>query len=432
MDREHPLKELVRQHKKGIPKGICSICSSHPYVIEAAIEKGVANGSYVLIEATANQVNQFGGYTGMRPKDFSCYVKGVAEEKGLPEGKLILGGDHLGPLVWKNENESAAMDKAEELIREYVKAGFSKIHIDTSMHLASDAKDQKLDTRIIAARAARLYEVAEKTFMEIENNVLFHNVYVIGSEVPVPGGTQEEEGIKVTEVSDLQDTLNCFREAFIHRGADAGLEKVIAVVVQPGVEFGEGSIHEYTRYDAKELTSYIKQEQNLIYEGHSTDYQRETHLKQMVEDGVAILKVGPALTFALREGLIALEHIEKIIFEGNSKVRLSNFSYELDNIMLNKPVYWEKYYHGQQNEIIIARKFSLSDRCRYYLGEKEVVEAIERLVKNLGAVDIPLTLLSEYLPCQYMKIREGTLGKSMESILKDKIKSVIDQYPQFQ
>ena len=97
------LKQLVREQKAGQAAAICSICSSHPLVIEAAIDQGVQDGSIVLIEATANQVNQYGGYTGMKPADFSRMVRRMVAEHGLPADRLILGGDHLGPLVWQKE-----------------------------------------------------------------------------------------------------------------------------------------------------------------------------------------------------------------------------------------------------------------------------------------------------------------------------------------
>lgn len=429
--KEHPLKKLVRQQKKGIPEGICSLCSSHPYVIEAGIEKAIAEDTYVLIESTANQVNQFGGYIGMTPQSFASYVKETAVRKGLHEDRLILGGDHLGPLVWKDETEGIAMRKAEELIAHYVKAGFSKIHIDTSMHLSSDPKDKKLDIKIIALRAAKLYLSAEKAFKEIESKEKYRPVYVIGSEVPIPGGAQENKDLKVTKVLDLDDTLNCFSETFTEKISSSAMENVIAVVVQPGVEFGEGSIDEYNRESSQELSKYIKGEIGLVFEGHSTDYQRSTLLRQMVEDGIAILKVGPALTFALREGLYSLEYIEREMLRFSRNAKLSFFSDILEEAMLKNPIYWKMYYNGSKNDIKIARKFSLSDRCRYYLGDNKVVESIESLIRNLSAVEIPLAILSQYLPQQYAKIREGILDNSVESIIKDKIRNVIDTYPQF-
>ncbi|HCO50314.1 MAG TPA: hypothetical protein DIT21_02720, partial [Oscillibacter sp.] len=82
--------------------------------------------------------NQFGGYTGMTPADFVSFCRKIASRTGLDEERLIFGGDHLGPLVWSAEEEEAAMEKAEALVRAYAAAGVQKIHIDASMRLGSD------------------------------------------------------------------------------------------------------------------------------------------------------------------------------------------------------------------------------------------------------------------------------------------------------
>lgn len=70
----HPLEKIVQQHKSGKQNGIYSVCSAHPLVIEAALLQALDNDSFLLIEATSNQVDQFGGYTGMTPADFYQYV----------------------------------------------------------------------------------------------------------------------------------------------------------------------------------------------------------------------------------------------------------------------------------------------------------------------------------------------------------------------
>lgn len=49
-------------------------------------------------------------------------------------------------MTWQNLPEDAAMANAEELIRGYVLAGFAKIHIDTSMRVASDDQNARLRT----------------------------------------------------------------------------------------------------------------------------------------------------------------------------------------------------------------------------------------------------------------------------------------------
>ncbi len=427
----HPLKELVAKQKQGIPAGIYSACSANEYVIEAVMKRAMDTGGYPLIEATANQVNQFGGYTGMKPADFKEFVLEIARKIQFPADKIILGGDHLGPLTWKNEKSGTAMEKSCELLKQYVLAGFTKIHIDTSMHLADDNINEKLDTGIIAGRGAILCKVAENAYadlLKIEKNAL-QPVYVVGSEVPIPGGSQEEEeGIQVTKVSNFEATVETFKQAFYELGLQKAWENVIAVVVQPGVEFGDETIHEYNREAAKELCQALKKYPNLVFEGHSTDYQTPQALKEMVEDGIAILKVGPALTFALREGLFALSMVEEELFKYNPDIHLSNLINVFDEAMLQNPDNWKKHYHGTGVKIRFARKYSFSDRCRYYLPDPNVQSAVKRLIQNLRTVNIPLSLLSEYMPIQYSRVRNGKLDNDPESLLKDRVVNCIDEY----
>ena len=303
------------------------------------MERAKKRGIPVLIEATANQVNQFGGYTGMKPANFYAYCIELAQKVGLSERSIILGGDHLGPLTWSKLGEEQAMANAQELVRQYVLAGFTKIHLDTSMRLASDPADKGLSDEVIAKRGATLCAAAEKAFQERARSVpnAQKPVYVIGSEVPIPGGAQEvEESISVTKPGDCKATISAFREAFEKNNLLQAWERVVAVVVQPGVEFGDRDVFEYNREAAKPLTAVLKEYPSLIFEGHSTDYQTPQKLREMVEDGIAILKVGPALTFALREGLLALEQIERVLFEGKD-IWLSGFASVLENAMLNTP-----------------------------------------------------------------------------------------------
>lgn len=431
MSNLHPMKNIVVQQKNGIPLGIYSACSASDLVIEAAMERAKKDNNYVLIEATANQVNQYGGYTGMKPVDFRNFVYSLADKTCFPKDKIILGGDHLGPLTWKSQPADRAMMEAKELVRQFVLAGFTKIHIDTSMHLGSDNLKEKLDTAVIAERGAVLAEIAEGAFMELKaaNSEAMHPVYVVGSEVPIPGGSQEEEeGVQVTKAVDFEETVNVFKNAFRRHKLETAWENVIAVVVQPGVEFGDESIHEYDRQAAKELCNALKRYPNLVFEGHSTDYQTAKAFREMVEDGIAILKVGPALTFALREALFAMALIENELLKDNGDVQLSGFIEVLEDAMLKSPDNWKKHYHGIESKLRLARKYSLSDRCRYYLPVPEVKEAVGRMIKNLNIVKIPLTLLSQYMPVQYTRVRNGQLANDPTSLIKDRVVNCIDEY----
>jgi len=426
----HPMKEIIKKQKMGIPAGIYSACRANDLVLEAVMERAKEDNDVVLIEATANQVNQYGGYTGMLPADFKNFVYKLADKVGFPKNKIILGGDHLGPLTWKNEPSQSAMEKAKELIRQFVLAGFTKIHIDTSMHLGDDNSNEKLDTKVIAERGAILAEVAEEAYKELKgsNPETTHPVYVVGSEVPIPGGIQDEEGLQVTRVADFEETVQVFKDAFIKHGLENAWDNVIAVVVQPGVEFGDEGIHEYNREASKDLCNALTKYPNLVFEGHSTDYQTKYAFREMVQDGIAILKVGPALTFALREALFSLSYIENELITKNTGRTPSGFIKVLENVMVKNPDYWKKHYHGDEHKLRLARKYSLSDRCRYYLPLPEVQKAINQLFENLRSVKIPLTLISQYMPIQYTKVREGKLSNDPASLAKDRVVNCIDEY----
>ena len=427
----HPMKDIVIKQKMGIPAGIYSACSANDLVLEAVMERAKVDDDFVLIEATANQVNQYGGYTGMLPADFKNFVYKLADKVGFPKDKIILGGDHLGPLTWSSEPAQVAMEKAKELIRQFVLAGFTKIHIDTTMHLGNDNSNKKLDTEVIAERGAVLTEIAEEAYKELKASDpdAVHPVYVVGSEVPIPGGSQdEEEGLQITKVADFEETVQVFQDAFIKHNLESAWDNVVAVVVQPGVEFGDESIHEYNREAAKDLCNALKKYPNLVFEGHSTDYQTKFAFREMVQDGIAVLKVGPALTFALREALFSLTYIENALITENTEKTPSRFIEVLEEVMVKNPDNWKKHYHGNEQKLKLARKYSMSDRCRYYLPLPEVQEAINKLFENLRSVNIPLTLISQYMPIQYTKVREGKLSSDPASLAKDRVVNCIDEY----
>jgi D-tagatose-1,6-bisphosphate aldolase subunit GatZ/KbaZ len=434
MAKQHPLQTLVQVQKSGCPAAICSICSASLLVIEAALRKAVSDGSIALIEATANQVNQEGGYTGLSPASFALSVRQLAQEVGLSPERLILGGDHLGPLTWREQSADQAMCQAYELVRQYTVAGFSKLHIDTSMHLGSDDPADNLSLPLIAKRTARLFQAAEEGFLQRrqhDDEQAERPVFIIGSEVPVPGGALDDESPQITSIADLAEELSCFRTACSEAGQDWAFQRICAIVVQPGIEFNDSRIWDYDRCMTSGLTAYMRT-QPWVLEGHSTDYQCRKALAEMAEDGIAIQKVGPALTFALREGLLALEHIEHHLLSDADKERLSHFTHTLDQAMQRNPRYWQHYYQGSEQEQAFARLFSLSDRCRYYLGEQDVRWSVDRLLHNLSRQPLPLALISQYLPEQYHRIREGRLAPDPRELLLDRIIQTIEYYPAWQ
>ncbi|MDD7282156.1 class II D-tagatose-bisphosphate aldolase, non-catalytic subunit [Floccifex sp.] len=425
---QNPLKQIVKAQKEGRAVGIYSCCSANEYVIRAALLKGKKDQSCVLIESTANQCDQYGGYTGMKPADFKAFVEGIANEIGFDTNKLFLGGDHLGPLTFTSLNEEEAMKEAEELIRCYVAAGFTKIHIDTSMRVADDDVNERLSDETIARRGARLAKVAEETYAKLkeENPDAIEPVYIVGSEVPIPGGAQGavDEGVQVTKPEDFKATLATFEKAFKDNGLDHAWSNVIGIVVQPGVEEKDSGCTEYDREKAVDLCAAIRDYDNIVFEGHSTDYQTKIKLREMVEDGIAILKVGPGFTFMMRQALFALADIENELFGDKA----SHFKEVLDQAMLADPKYWSKHYIGTEEEVAMKRKYSFSDRCRYYMPVPSVQEAMHTMINNLRTHGIPLNLLTQYMPIQYTRVREGLLENDPEALIVDRICDSIDEY----
>lgn len=414
----NPLAETIRRHKAGEPVGIYSVCSAHPTVVQAAIEQADADGGYVLIEATSNQVDQFGGYTGLRPAGFRDLVLGIADQSGFPRERVVLGGDHLGPNRWQRESASAAMDKADVLITSYVEAGYSKIHLDCSMSCADDPA--VLPDETVATRTARLLRVAEDAAHRAGIDA---PVYVIGTEVPVPGGAHETlHQLTPTPADRARRTIAAHRAAFAEVGLDHVWPRVVALVVQPGVEFDHQAVIDYQRDATVELRHVLDTEDNLVFEAHSTDYQRPAQLRELVEDHWAILKVGPGLTFAMREALFALAHIESEIVAQASR---SNLIDVVERRMLDDPSYWQGYYSDGDRT---ARRYSYSDRLRYYWAVDEIDGARQTLLANLDRTGIPLPLISQFLPVQYDRIRTGKLEPTAQALVVDRVRDALRPY----
>jgi D-tagatose-1,6-bisphosphate aldolase subunit GatZ/KbaZ len=422
------LDNMIRAQKRGEARGIVSICSANPFVIEASYRHAIKVDRPVLIESTCNQVNQFGGYTGLTPQEFVDYVAAIGVKLDFPRERLLLGGDHLGPYPWRAEPVQIAMQNSKDLVRDYVQAGYVKIHLDASMKCADDNPELPLHKSVSAWRAVTMAAVAEQTYQEMGSSGAAPR-YVIGTEVPVPGGVEEsDEQLVVTTVQDVQEMIEITKDSFVQKGLEAAWVRVIAVVVQPGVDYGDASIIKYDRDQAAELSRFIEGYPNLVYEAHSTDYQTHQALKELVEDHFAILKVGPALTFAFREAVFALAMMEDELLTGSRAKARSNLREVLDGAMMENPVHWEKYYTGDDEESKFARKYSYSDRSRYYWPDTKVKKSLNTLLKNLESLPLPASIVSQFLPMQYERIISGELICNPHNIIMDKICSVLDNY----
>ncbi len=409
------LLSLPRLHREGKGVGITSVCSAHPDVIRAALTLGKETEKDVLIEATCNQVNQDGGYTGMTPLDFRSFVEGIAAETGFDTHRLILGGDHLGPNPWKHLPPEAALEKAEAMVAAYAAAGFEKIHLDCSMGCAGEPL--ALDDAMTASRAARLAAIAEE-------KAPASPVYVIGTEVPVPGGALEEvEHLEVTSPEAAKATVEIHRQAFAAKGLDEAFQRVVGLVVQPGVEFGNQNVVSYVPEAARALSQSLSDLPGLVFEAHSTDYQTPAGLRALVEDGFSILKVGPGLTFALREALYGLDAIAAELFGKPRTLKPA-----MEALMLNQPGHWAKYYPGSPEEQALQRHYSYSDRIRYYWTTPEARAAVDALMLRLGDRVLPETLISQYLAAAWPEVRDGSVSPKARDLVLAAVSRMLKTY----
>ena len=419
-NRQHALRLLLGNRPVATPRGITSVCSAHPIVIEAALRRGQAEAMPVLIEATCNQVNHEGGYTGMTPADFRRFVEEIAQRIGFPRDHLILGGDHLGPNPWKDLPAGEALQRAETMVAAYVAAGFEKIHLDTSMGCAGEPA--ALADDLTATRAARMAWIAENQAAASGARP----VYIIGTEVPPPGGATHVLGqIAVTEAAAVARTLAVHHAAFAEEGVEDALERVIGIVVQPGVEFGNANVAIYQPVRAHALSESLAQMPGLVFEAHSTDYQPASALSALVDDGFAILKVGPGLTFALREAFYGLDAIAAELAGaqfGDSVERT------MEQVMLDDPRHWRSHYPGSADEQRLQRHYSYSDRIRYYWPDTRASASVERLFERLGDRDIPETLVSQYLGRLHSAVVSGRLVPTSRGLCLAAVDAALDPY----
>ncbi|MCX7645181.1 MAG: class II D-tagatose-bisphosphate aldolase, non-catalytic subunit [Rhodobacteraceae bacterium] len=385
------LLSLAADRRRGILRGVTSVCSAHPLVLRATLRFAAATGSTALIEATCNQVNHRGGYTGMQPADFAALVRRIAAEEGCPGARIVLGGDHLGPNPWRDRPAEEAMAEAERMVAAYAAAGFAKLHLDASMGCAGEPA--ALDDATTARRAARLAAVAEAA---AAGAGLPPPLYVIGTEVPPPGGADHAlAAITPTAPEAARRTIAVHRETFAAAGLGAAFDRAIGLVVQPGVEFSNRDVVRHDPARSAPLTALLAEEPQFVYEAHSTDYQGAAALATLVAGGFQILKVGPELTFVLREALYALDLVASDLVAGYGDRPLMR---AMEALMLAEPGHWQRHYPGGPDEQRLLRHYSLSDRIRYYWAHPAAQAAVDRLTTALAGRRVPAPILWQHLP----------------------------------
>lgn len=404
------VRDLIARNRTVEVIGLPCFCTANEYVLRAVLDHAAKSGAPTVIEATCNQVNQEGGYTGMSPRDFMDWVLSMAQEAGVPSDQLILGGDHLGPNPWRKEPIETAMQKARELVRLYVEAGFTKIHLDASMACGGEPNPS---FEQIAERAADLCSVAEKYAPDPSRLI-----YIVGTEVPIPGGeTDEPDALDVTSVERFRATIETHRAAFDARDLQDAWTRIVSVVTQPGVDFGHTSIFPFVPEKARPLSDAILGYDGLTFEAHSTDYQSNNGLTDLVRGHFFFLKVGPELTFRFREAIWALAEIDQ-------RLNGQDIRPLIDARITAKPDYWSAYYGGSEEDQRLLRIYSYSDRIRYYWTDPMVSAELVRMIGRLGTKPLPETLVSQ----AFMGLEFGDIPTDPMSLIKGHVGRCIERY----
>jgi len=404
----------INRNRAGESVGLPCFCTANEQVLRSVLQYAQANHVPAVIEATCNQVNQEGGYTGMTAADFCAWISSLTKEYNVDPETIILGGDHLGPNPWRHLPAAEAMAKADVLVRDYAAAGFKKIHLDASMACGGEPTPS---FELVAERAARLCKIAESHSPHVDQLI-----YIIGTEVPIPGGeTDDMDSLTVTSVERLTETIETHQEAFEREGLTHVWPKIVSVVTQPGVDFSHTAIHRFEAEKAQQLAAAVKDINNMTFEAHSTDYQPSEALAELVSTHFFFLKVGPELTFRMREAVFALAHIENHLLPDQDKSGLVSV---IDQAMRDNSDHWAPYYRGDTDEINQLKHFSYSDRIRYYWAVPEVRNALKKLLSNLNNRTLPETIVSQYFPEREF----GSLNVSADTLVADHISLCTDRY----
>lgn len=409
------LRDIIAANRAGARAAIPSVCTAHPDVLRASLTLAQSLDRSVVIEATSNQVNQFGGYTGMTPDQFVSMVHRIADKQGVDRSRIIFGGDHLGPQAWRAEPADTAMAKARDMVAAYVRAGFGKIHLDCSEGCAGEPA--QVGDAIAAARAAELAEVCLQA-SDMPDDLCF----VIGTEVPPPGGARADDhgDIAPTTPDAARATLAAHRAAF----SDAAWARVVGLVVQPGVEFAPMHVHHMPMDRDTGLREVMLEREGLCLEAHSTDYQRAPVYGRLAEMGFAFQKVGPALTFAYREAVYALDTLRVLAgWADTLSVRPV-----MERLMLEAPKFWEGHYHGTPDAQSVARHFGLADRIRYYWPQPAAAKAVAALTAQIADRENPQPLLGQVFAPEVLDRAGALSGSQMDRLVDAKVQEVLAPY----
>jgi D-tagatose-1,6-bisphosphate aldolase subunit GatZ/KbaZ len=132
----------------------------------------------------------------------------------------------------------------------------------------------------------------------------------------------------------------------------------------------------------------------------------------------AILKVGPELTAAYREAVVAMACIEDRL----PITMKSNIMAVIAKVMDANPKYWQGYI-TKDARMELMKIFGLSDRIRYYWPNAAIQNALKILHANIDGASGEIGLIAQF--ANLPELRALPLN---HEIIQARVGAVVDKY----
>ena len=300
------------------------------------------------------------------------------------------------------------------MVADYVAAGFAKIHLDASMACGGRSCGARRADCGGARRSAR----GRRRSGRPAGGTTSRQYTLSGPRCRSPGGAAH--GLDATSRSHVRNrslaTLETHRRAFARAGIASSFARVIALVVQPGVEFDHHRVVDYqpVMADGPQQDAQRANRRSCSRRIPPTT-SRQAALSALVNDGFAILKVGPALTFAMREALYGLDHIA---LETDPSWESSALKPQMERIMLAEPKYWLDYYRGGPGRAACPPTLQLQRSHPILLARRgRQSGSVSSPGKVWRCEPIAEPLISQFLPRCYQAVRRGIIAPHPQQLI---------------
>ena len=263
--------DLIARHKAGEPCGIFSVCSAHPLVIEATFRPRPAVGRALRADRGDLESGQSGrrlyrheagGLPRLRPwhrgsRRPAARSRSARRRPSWSQclaGAAGRGGDGTRRRADRGLCSRGLPQDPSRLLDVVRGRSGAAIRRDDRAPCGAPLRGRR-------TRPCRAPEESRRSMSSAPR-----------SRFPV-APRKSSDTLAVTTPEAARATIDTHRAIFAAAGLADAWPRVIAVVVQPGVEFDHRKVVGYVPEKAHALSRMIESCDGLIFEAHSTDYQ---------------------------------------------------------------------------------------------------------------------------------------------------------------